>query len=68
LRKEDLIRRIKTILKSKNVVDESTADSIMEQLESSGGAVTMSAVETAVALVNSGVSDWTRFVNLYVAS
>lgn len=68
LRQEDLMLRIKTILKSKNVVDEKTADEIMENLQSSGGTVTMRAVETAVALKKSGITDWLRLVQNYVAS
>jgi hypothetical protein len=68
LRQEDLMLRIKTILKAKNVVDESTADTIMEKLGKSGGSVTMRAVETAVALVKAGFNDWERLVQNYVAS
>jgi hypothetical protein len=68
LRQEDLMLRIKTILKAKNVVDEATADTIMERLEQSGGQVTMRAVETSIALVKAGISDWERLVQNYVAS
>jgi hypothetical protein len=68
LRREDLMLRIKTILKAKNVVDDTTADTIMERLEQSGGQVTMRAVETAVTLIKAGISDWERLVQNYVAS
>jgi len=61
------LKRIKTILAKKPGVDVETANDIMEKLVASGGALTMRAVETSLALKASGFDDWLRLVQEYVA-
>jgi hypothetical protein len=64
---EGTMKRIKTILRNKPGVDQKTSDDIIEQLSKASGTLTMRAVETALALQKSGISDWLRFVEEYVA-
>ena len=61
-------KRIKTILATKPNLNKQEADEIMEKLEASGGQLTMRAVETSLALRASGIDDWLRFVQEYVAA
>jgi hypothetical protein len=49
-------------------VNSDEAAEIMEKLEASGGQLTMRAVETSLALKASGIGDWLRFVQSYIAA
>jgi hypothetical protein len=65
---EGVKQRIRTILATKKDVNSDEAAEIMEKLEASGGQLTMRAVETSLALKASGIGDWLRFVQSYIAA
>jgi hypothetical protein len=65
---EGVKQRIRTILATKKDVNPDEAAEIMDKLEASSGQLTMRAVETSLALKASGISDWLRFVQSYIAA